>query len=72
MRVWVVMGNDYPDAVFDNEVAANEYIRKARTIDKVKFGDTYTRIYWRAYTFEMPLTRQPRRGIITRSIQQGD
>lgn len=72
MRVWVIMGNDYPDAVFDNEAAANTFIEINKAQDKIRFDGAYTRIYWRAYTFEMPLTRQPRRAKIMRSMQQGD
>lgn len=46
MKVFVVMGNDFPDAVFLTEEGANKYIEK-----KKKDSKEY-RIYWRFYAFE--------------------
>lgn len=44
-KVFVVMGNDYPDAVFDTEAAAEAYCAKQRPHND--------RIYWRVYEFEV-------------------
>jgi hypothetical protein len=49
MRVWVVMGNDYPAAVFDTEEAAKSYIK---TKD-METGGAERGIYWRAYDFSL-------------------
>lgn len=48
-KVWVVMGNDYPEAVFATEAAANAFIDT-----KPKPANMWERrIYWRAYEFEV-------------------
>ena len=52
MSVYVVMGNDFPDAVFDNEAAAEAYC-EARRAQNAESG---TRVYWRFYVF--PLLRR--------------
>jgi hypothetical protein len=41
--VWVVMGNDYPDAVFSTEEAAEAHCALQRLKTK--------RIHWRVYGF---------------------
>ena len=46
-QVFVVMGNDYPDAVFDSEEKAQAYIKTQS--DEV----TGHKIYWRAYPFTL-------------------
>lgn len=55
--VYVVMGNDFPEAVFDNEPAAEAYIALLKARDRVEqnsFGRNYMpRIYWRTYAFEV-------------------
>lgn len=54
MQVWVIMGNDYPQAVFDNELAANLYCKtmtKVNTRDMER-GDS-RKVYWRAYEFPL-------------------
>ena len=53
MKVWVVMGNDYPDSVFWTEEAANRYCEERRNEpgNKREYGGY--RIYWRAYGFEV-------------------
>jgi hypothetical protein len=55
MRVWVLMGNDYPDSVYDTEAtadaAAEEKKRQCAAEQRVK--QTRTRIYWRHYEFEL-------------------
>lgn len=49
MPVWVVMGNDFPDSVFDNSEAAE------RHCDSKRDGhETHARrIYWRVYKFQL-------------------
>jgi hypothetical protein len=51
MKVFVVMGNDFPDAVFDNEAAAENYCVGKR--GNYKEGSGIGRIYWRIYEFEL-------------------
>lgn len=62
MKVWVVMGNDYPDSVYKTENAAATFInakneerekadRKKRRLGSGSGG--YGRIYWRSYEFEI-------------------
>lgn len=51
MKVFVVMGNDFPDAVFDSEQTATAYCDAKRKEPKViGFGP---RIYWCLYEFEL-------------------
>lgn len=45
--VYVVMGNDYPDAVFTTEVAASAYCSD-------KKAQTGRRVHWRYYAFRLP------------------
>lgn len=45
--VWVVMGNDYPEAVFTTESKAEEFCQKMKEQQK---GEQ-RRIYWRSYKF---------------------
>lgn len=53
MKVYVVMGNDFPDAVFDSQKKAEQFIeQKKKEDDKIK-EKYYARIYWRAYEFEL-------------------
>lgn len=47
MQVFVVMGNDYPDAVFNTEKAANDYCARRKAENK----PNERVIYWRAYEF---------------------
>lgn len=49
MKVWVVMGNDYPSAVFSTEKRADGYVA-ARKEDEPRVGP---RIYWRSYEFHV-------------------
>jgi hypothetical protein len=53
MKVWVIMGNDYPDCVFATEEAAEKYLRSKMDdpANKLKYGGA--RIYWRHYEFEV-------------------
>ena len=50
MVVYVVMGNDYPSAVFTSEVEAEAYCYRKR---EERSDGTITRIYWRVYEFTM-------------------
>lgn len=47
MTVWVLMGNDYPAAVFSDEKLANE------AMERKKRENGEQRIYWRLYAFEL-------------------
>lgn len=52
IQVWVIMGNDYPDAVFSNEAAARVYCeQKTKENDKDMVRGDSRKIYWRAYDF---------------------
>ena len=46
MEVWVVMGNDFPEGVYDSEA-------KAAAAIKVYKLNNDQRIYWRAHKFTM-------------------
>lgn len=52
MKVYVIMGNDYPDAVFSDKVVASAYCEKRK---KEPANNTYDtpRIYWRSYEFAL-------------------
>lgn len=53
MKVWVIMGNDFPDCVFAAEEAAAAYI-KAKEADEAKQREKgFGRIYWRSYAYEV-------------------
>lgn len=53
MKVWVVMGNDFPETVFDTEKSADDFVaeKKADPANTNQFGGR--RIYWRSYEFEL-------------------
>jgi hypothetical protein len=59
MRVHVVMGNDFPDAVFTSSETAEAYCEQKRAADRERdkrdgrpdYGSP--RIHWRAYDFEL-------------------
>lgn len=59
MKVFVVMGNDYPDAVFTSNEAAEAYCCAKRSDDVLaqpKGGmmhGSVPRIYWRVYAFDL-------------------
>lgn len=52
VKVWVVMGNDYPDAVFTTEAAAKAYCEEQKK-KSLYPGTSTPRIYWRTYEFEL-------------------
>ena len=49
MKVYVVMGNDYPDAVFKLEQDAEKFCSD----EKKERGEQKPGIYWRTYEFEL-------------------
>lgn len=49
MKVFVVMGNDFPDSVFSDKATADAHIAKIKEEDK----DRSPRIYWRVHEFEL-------------------
>lgn len=49
MKVYVIMGNDYPDAVFSSREVAEKFVAEKKKERK----DGLTPIYWRSYEFEM-------------------
>jgi hypothetical protein len=54
MRAWVIMGNDYPDAVFLSAAEADAYVAAAkREQEAMRDDDCRKRIYWRHYEFEI-------------------
>lgn len=57
MKVWVIMGNDYPDAVIGSEEEAKDYIDKKKKEDIQKREKAMPgygpRIYWRSYEFDL-------------------
>lgn len=54
MKVWVVTGNDYPDAIFDSEKAADDYCTLKKRENAAEQQPGYRRmIYWRSYEFEL-------------------
>lgn len=54
MKVYVVMGNDYPVAVFAREAEANTCIADRKAVASLAEGSA-ARVYWRSYEFYMPL-----------------
>lgn len=52
MKVYVVMGNDYPDSAFSSEEGADNRIVLKIAEDK-KNTLRRTRIHWRWYEFEL-------------------
>lgn len=53
MRVFVVMGNDYPDRVYDTQQAADDFCRQKNNESAAQTEKGYRRIYWRYYEFEL-------------------
>lgn len=54
MTVWVIMGSDYPDKVFGNEIEAKAYCISQTTANiKAMARGEARKIYWRAYPFEV-------------------
>lgn len=59
MDVFVVMGNDYPDAAFSSEEVAEAYCQKQRDAERELHEKTTPggyfvgRVNWRAYKFAL-------------------
>ncbi len=58
MKVWVIMGNDYPHKVFADKEKAEEYLEKKEAVEKeIASRPLHSRergrIYWRLYDFEV-------------------
>lgn len=53
MKVWVIMGNDFPNSVFSNEEDADAYVACMDAAEKKKLKGFGPRIYWRSYEFEV-------------------
>ncbi len=51
--VWVVMGNDFPDAVFATEALASQYVVQKKELDAKRVKEHYATIYWRSYAFTL-------------------
>lgn len=57
MKVYVVMGNDYPDSVFLSEEVAQSYCDEKNAESKREAGPLGgRRVYWRHYEFELAAT----------------
>lgn len=56
MRVFVIMGNDFPEAVRHSEIEAKDFVTEMKTLDK---EPGQRRIHWRYYEFEMPIVHPP-------------
>ena len=52
MKVWVLMGNDWPDSVYATKKKAEAAVKQRREIDDHAV-DHRPRIYWRHYEFEV-------------------
>lgn len=53
MKVFVVMGNDYPSAVFEDEAKAEAYCKEMKAESKKGKPASYPGIYYRVYEFEV-------------------
>ena len=53
MKVFVVMGNDFPAAVFANEQDAQRCCEQETAKNERRKQDGYGAIYWRVYPFEL-------------------
>ncbi|HMH98995.1 MAG TPA: hypothetical protein VK577_20865 [Bradyrhizobium sp.] len=53
MKVFVLMGNDFPDRVFANETEANEVCQTLMDARGNQGDHGFRRIYWRVYPFEL-------------------
>lgn len=53
MKVYVVMGNDFPGAVYATKEAADSYCHQQIAAGKVDNNGRPGRIYWRVYEFEL-------------------
>lgn len=59
MKVWVIMGNDFPAAVRLTKRAADRYVERQKEEGRKKMA--YHRIYWRHYEFAVTFKGKARR-----------
>lgn len=55
--VWVVMGSDFPDSVWEDEAAAEDYSTAKNNEDKNKKKHGGSRIYYRVYGMKVHQTK---------------
>lgn len=54
MKVFVIMSNDFPDAVFAEERLAEQYCKEANEApENQRPGSTARRIYYRVFGFDL-------------------
>lgn len=58
MKLFVIMANDFPEGVMDDEAKAEELVKARNDADKIACGEASRqqirgRIYWRSYPFEL-------------------
>jgi hypothetical protein len=56
MKVYVVMGNDFPETIFGTEKGAAEFVAEKKQREDVEAKSRYRSrpmIYWRFYEFEL-------------------
>lgn len=61
MKVFVLMGNDFPEKVFANETEANEICKALMDAPSNRHihGSGSRIIYWRIYPFELEGAHEP-------------
>ncbi len=53
MKVYVVMGNDYPEAVLTSAVEADRFIANVEADDRRRNPNRLIKIHWRSYEFDL-------------------
>jgi len=54
MKMFVIMANDFPEAVFDDENKAKAFVVAMNASDRRRCESLHaTRIYWKCYEFEL-------------------
>jgi hypothetical protein len=53
MKVYIIMGNDYPDAVFRRKDEAEAYVIMKKKDEEERQQLGHRMIYWRVYDFEL-------------------
>lgn len=54
MKIFVIMGNDFPDRVFADEAKADAFCKEKMDEQRVGLKPyEHPRIYWRSYEFEV-------------------
>lgn len=52
MTVWVLMGNDSPEAVYSDKAKADAEVERLKG-EEAKKGRNQAKIYWRLYEFDL-------------------